>query len=348
MESSALLAHDGSMTVRSVAFFALTAAILAGEDRAPHTIAFGSFAPVRPTIFIAGANGEGAKPLLREPGMDYNASFSHDEAWIVFTSERGGSADIWRVHPDGSGLERLIDHPAFDDQAALSPDGRTVAFVSTRGGPANIWLLDLASHSFAPLTKSSTGDFRPAWSPDGQWIAFSSDRDRVRATIGRGTFPATSIYVVRRDGSALRRLTSAAVSAGSPVWSGDGLHVIYHQTPVAGLGLVSLSTEGFRPAAPPNAPLPQMQIVSIDVRDGSTEMVAAGPGLKRSPRWLASGDVAYVSPDGLESVNRSHARAAPLAVQPGRQTEIRLSFIGKWTRLGRLSSDVRLWSPAFI
>ena len=120
-----------------MALFALTAAILAGEDRAAHTIAFGSFAPLRPTVFIAGADGEGAKPLLREPGIDYNVSFSHDGAWIVLTSERGGSADSWRVHPDGSGLERLIDHPAFDDQAALSPDGRTLAFVSTRGGRAN-------------------------------------------------------------------------------------------------------------------------------------------------------------------------------------------------------------------
>lgn len=85
------------MTVRSMALFALTAAILAGEDRAPHTIAFSSFAPVGLTVFIAATTGEAAKPLLRKPGMDYNAWFSHGGAWIVFTSERGGSADIWRV-----------------------------------------------------------------------------------------------------------------------------------------------------------------------------------------------------------------------------------------------------------
>ena len=58
-------------------------------------------------------------------GLDYNPSFSADGKWIVFTSERNGSADIFRVHPDGSGLERLTDDPAFDDQGVVSPDGST-------------------------------------------------------------------------------------------------------------------------------------------------------------------------------------------------------------------------------
>jgi hypothetical protein len=120
--------------------------ILKAPDR-KYTIAFGSFAPVRPTLFITDGNGEHAQPLLADPGVDYNASFSHDGTWIVFTSEKGGSADIHRIHPDGTALERLTDDPAFDDQGVLSPDGRTLAFVSTRGGAPNIWLLDLATRS---------------------------------------------------------------------------------------------------------------------------------------------------------------------------------------------------------
>jgi Tol biopolymer transport system component len=187
------------MTVRSITLVCLAAATLAGADRAPehtYTVAFGSFAPVQPTLFLADGNGEHAKPLTGESRVDYNASFSRDGAWIVFTSERTGSADLWRVHPDGRGLERLTNDPAFDDQGALSPDGRTLAFVSTRGGAANIWLLDLATHALACLTKGSSGDFRPAWSPNGEWIAFSSDRDGIRSKVTFTTLPATSIYVV--------------------------------------------------------------------------------------------------------------------------------------------------------
>ena len=38
-----------------------------------------------------------------------------------FTSERAGSADLYRIHPDGTGLDRLTDDPAYDDQAGILP-----------------------------------------------------------------------------------------------------------------------------------------------------------------------------------------------------------------------------------
>jgi len=95
--------------------------------------------PSQSTLFIANADGSDERPLLPNSGFDYNASFSADGKWIIFTSERGGSADIYRVHPDGSGLERLTEDPAYDDQGALSPDGKQLAFVSSRStGSADI------------------------------------------------------------------------------------------------------------------------------------------------------------------------------------------------------------------
>ena len=75
--------------------------------------------------------------------QDQNASISHDGQWIVFSSRRDGSTDIYRVRPDGSDLERLVDHPTYDDQGQLSPDGKRLAFVSTRSGQADIWVLEL-------------------------------------------------------------------------------------------------------------------------------------------------------------------------------------------------------------
>jgi Tol biopolymer transport system component len=83
--------------------------------------------PSQSTLFIAKMDGSDERPLLPNSGLDYNASFSADGKWIIFTSERAGSADIYRVHPDGSGLERLTDDPAYDDQGALSPDGKQLA-----------------------------------------------------------------------------------------------------------------------------------------------------------------------------------------------------------------------------
>lgn len=80
------------------------------EQRANYTIAFASLAPWDLDVFIASADGSNPKPLASHPDLDYNAAFSPDGQWIVFTSHRNGSADLYRVHPDGSGLQRLTDH----------------------------------------------------------------------------------------------------------------------------------------------------------------------------------------------------------------------------------------------
>ncbi|PYR64014.1 MAG: hypothetical protein DMF88_24070, partial [Acidobacteria bacterium] len=155
---------------------------------ARQTMLMNRLGPSAMALYVANADGSGERPLLNSSGFDYNASFSPDGQWIVFTSERAGSgqADVYRVHPDGSALERLTDDPDLDDQAVISPDSRQVAFVSTRGShTANIWTLDLTTHKLRNLTGGPAlpaapanlkGAFRPAWSPDGRWIAFTSDR----------------------------------------------------------------------------------------------------------------------------------------------------------------------------
>lgn len=175
-----------------------------------HHIVFSRVGPVSSQLFLAKADGTGEQSLLDNTGLDYSPSFSPDGAWIVFTSERNGSADIYRVHPDGSGLQRLTDDPAFDDQAAVAPSGKALAFVSSRGaGKAHIWLLDLENRATRLLTPSSGSEFRPAWSPDGRWVAFSTDRDAavIHSPGSWERLHSTTIAVIRPDGSGLRMIT---------------------------------------------------------------------------------------------------------------------------------------------
>ena len=158
-------------------------------------------------LFIAAADGSNERALVtRTDGSadaDYDAAWSPDGASIVFTSERNGSADLYRVKPDGSGLERLTDSPAYDDQAAFSPDGKQLVFVSTRGGgTADLWTLDLQTKRAKALTSGPGGDFRPSWSPDGRWIAFSSDREsNLPFSHGRWEhLHLVDLYIVHPDG----------------------------------------------------------------------------------------------------------------------------------------------------
>lgn len=274
------------------------------------------------TLYIARGDGSGERQLLSTPGYDYAASFSHDRQWVIFTSERMGSADIYRVRTDGSGMERLTDDPAMDDQAALSPDGRTLAFVSTRGkGSADIWVMDMATRRARNLTNGAGGNFRPSWSPDGHWLAFSTDRATAPRSRGGGRFEETheaSVYVMRADGSAVRRLTPDGVYAGSPKWSADGKHIVCYETTADTAFDVAIIRDNIPPptagpgsnAGPqgnqanqgggPNNPGPQgfvSQVFSIDVASGQASALTTGPDFKVAPHFVRD-EVAYVVKTG--------------------------------------------------
>jgi TolB protein len=264
-------------------------------------------------LYLAAPDGTHQRSFMSNLEPNYNPSFSYDGRWIVFTSERFGSADVFRVHPDGSGIERLTDSAAFDDQAALSPDGRTLAFVSTRDtGTANIWLLDIPIHRFRNLTRNTAGNFRPTWSPDGKWIAFSSDRDMPRLRLIREWGPAwelmhrTAIYIVHPDGSGVRRLTAHDGSAGSPRWSPDGRRVVFDQV---------TDIDAMRHS------LIKSEVESVDIDTGVRESSSSrkGPEHALNPSW---------SPDGSLLVFDREAPAQTSGVEVTRSRDLRYELIG--------------------
>jgi TolB protein len=250
-----------------------------------YTIAYASFAPVHSEIFVADADGTNATAFRASPAQQWNASFSRDGTWVIFTSTQNGSADIYRAHPDGSHLERLTDDPAFDDQAVLSPDGRKLAFVSTRSGHAEIWLLDLRTRQLRNLTNQAGGHFRPAWSPDGEWIAFSSDRDspKLRRPDGFETIQRTEIYLMRADGSAARQLTHTGTYAGSPSFSQDGKQIVFYTASFQDVVAIS----------DPRRLRATTQISVIDIAGGNVREVTNGDGEKWSPRWITPDCIGY-------------------------------------------------------
>src|SRR6476661_3631024 len=206
-------------------------ASLAAGGPGPQQIVFARVFPQPGQIglFVAAADGSDERPLLGVRDIDYDAAWSPDGASIVFTSEREGSADLFRVKPDGTGLERLTDSPAYDDQAAFSPDGKRLVFVTTRnGGTADLWTMDLQTRRARALTSGPGGDFRPSWSPDGKWIAFSSDRGSTMPFAhGRWErLQLADVYVIHPDGSGLKRLSAHGNFCGSPKWTADSRRVI--------------------------------------------------------------------------------------------------------------------------
>ncbi len=300
-----------AMFVRSL--FAAAAAMLLLGAAAPQTrgrevMLMNRIGPSKLILYVANADGSGERRLLPEANVrDYDASFSPDGRWIVFTSERDGEgdgqSDIYRIRPDGTGLERLTTETSMQDAGVLSPDGRKLAFVSTEGGArtANIWVKDLDTGRARNLTGDNrteppalmNGHFRPAWSPDGEWIAFSSDRGEkwqgAETGAGAGHAHPTSLYVIKADGTGLRRVTNKPGTAyGTPKWSANGAKLVAYTLPVRdtfgarmhGAGIAALNSTS--------------QIVEIDVATGEEKLITSGPALKVNPQYLPDGRIGYV------------------------------------------------------
>lgn len=269
--------------------WALALAAASVSCHAAERILFDRLGPTQATIYVSNADGSGERVLQRSGSLDYDPSWSPRGDWIVFTSERGGPAELYRIHPDGSGLEQLTDYPGYNDQAAFSPDEKRVVFVSTRAaGRANLWILDVSSRKAARLTTGDGGDFRPSWSPDGKWIAFSSDRgsDLPPAKGRWERLQRTDVYVVHPDGSGLKRITRHGGFCGSPKWTANSRSVVAYC-------MSAQDTYDFRFATHDG----NDELLKIDIATGRSTAVASGRGVKLMPAVLSSGEIAYLRRD---------------------------------------------------
>jgi Tol biopolymer transport system component len=101
--------------------------------------------------------------------------------YVIFTSNRSGKKQMWRVKPDSSlAAESINPGPlagSDNDYAVYSPDGFKIAFTSNFGGNEEIWVMNADGSLPQRLTNNAARDYKPVWSPDGSKIAFVSTRD---------------------------------------------------------------------------------------------------------------------------------------------------------------------------
>ena len=63
---------------------------------------------------MANADGGSEKRLTNNNGADSKPGWSPDGSRIIFTSDRGGSQDIYLMNADGTGVTQLTSNAAAD------------------------------------------------------------------------------------------------------------------------------------------------------------------------------------------------------------------------------------------
>ncbi len=137
----------------------------------------------------------------------------------------------------------LTSDGALNLDADWSPDGGRIAYQSTRDGRSDLYLTDLSDGRVRRLTNGSGFNEYPRWSPDGSWISFTSSRAGVQRPFGAAGFHR-DVYLMRPDGTAVRRLTSLGGVDADAAWSPDGSRLVFNSDRGGAFDLYTMTPDG--------------------------------------------------------------------------------------------------------
>jgi eukaryotic-like serine/threonine-protein kinase len=177
-------------------------------------------------IWTVPADGGQPTPLTSDAALDWCPVWSPDGRFVYFSSDRGGSMNLWRIPLDEDtgrvlGPPEALTTPSPDSRhLSISADGRLVAYASF-GETASIQKVSFDS---AAATVTGTPDTVVGGSrylshvdvaPDGRWLAYYS----------RGR--QFNIWISRSDGTGERQLTNEQAYDRNPRFSPDGQWIAF-------------------------------------------------------------------------------------------------------------------------
>lgn len=189
---------------------------------------------------ITDPNGENhLTNLTNHPARDSYPAFSPDGQWLAFVSDRSGTSRIYLMHRNRNELRPLTTHleTNYDLDPDWSPDGVWIVFTGSKPGipwsTNHIYKINVNTGEVQQLTDAGEDHRFSQWSPDGDRILFSSDREE-----GQG------LYLMKPNGSAVRRVIDRRNSGYNPTWSPDGKQIAYSMFDLGGEFLYIMTDEG--------------------------------------------------------------------------------------------------------
>jgi Tol biopolymer transport system component len=152
--------------------------------------------------------------LTRGNSADRQPVYSPDGEWILFTSNRSGNLDIWKLSLKTGAVRRLTEDAAEDWDPTMTRDGRNLVWSSARSGHLEIWVADADGSGARQVSNDGVDAENPTVTPDGKLIVYNS-----------GNLARNGVWKIRSDGSSATRLVAG--TTGFPEVSPDGDYVLY-------------------------------------------------------------------------------------------------------------------------
>ncbi|HUX85215.1 MAG TPA: hypothetical protein VMV20_08265 [Chitinophagaceae bacterium] len=172
----------------------------------------------------------GGNPVLLTPqGPSYAHGWSPDGKWIVYTGQRKGEFDIYRMPATGGTETRLTDAKGLDDGSEYSPDGKYIYFNSERTGLMQIWRMRPDGSGQEQVTHDGLNDWFPHISPDGKWILFISFSTEVKSN-DHPFYKQVYLRLMPVSGGEPRVIAYVYGGQGTmntPNWAPDSRHIAF-------------------------------------------------------------------------------------------------------------------------
>jgi type II secretory pathway predicted ATPase ExeA len=211
-----LVDYRGKVQQRLVSDGTLNLSPILSPDR--RHLAYTSYREGAPSIYLRDLKSAKDERLTSRSGIALPGAWSPDGRYLALSKSEDGNSDIFLYDLQRRHMRRLTSHHGIDISPSFAPDSQRLVFTSSRSGSSQIYLTDVDGQSPKRLTKQGNYNAAPVWSPQGNWIAF----------ISRAPEHTLEIYVIREDGTGLRRITTGGSAVEeSPTWSPDGRSILY-------------------------------------------------------------------------------------------------------------------------
>jgi Tol biopolymer transport system component len=184
-------------------------------------------------IWIMNADGSNPSQLTDAPANDWFPAVSPDGRYIVFSSNRSGEFNLWRMDMNGGNLKQLTNGLAYAPE--FSPDGRWVACMF--GSQENMCIWKFPVDGSSPVQLTETNASVPTFSWDGKLVAYDS--------YGEQADMKPKVVIVPSEGGArVKALDYTPFWNTGLNWSPDDRSIIYVDLRQGGANLWRLPLDG--------------------------------------------------------------------------------------------------------